>query len=442
MNTENTKTTINKKKSANENNQNNEKSINNFYRAFEDKYRGSRDVIKQRLTFYLNFINPLKDYFVSNNQTNLATLDLGCGRGEFIELMSENNLSASGIDLDEGMLKACHERGFNVEQKDALTKLKETPSNSVLVISAFHVVEHIPFEYLQELVKESYRVLMHGGLLILETPNPENILVSTCNFYLDYTHQKPIPPQLLSFIAEYNNFEKVKVVRLQEDKNLLEEKIQTNLWEVLTGVSPDYSIVAQKESKDNPEINELLNEQFNTEFGLSLGVLTHRHQGVLGEKLYKLKERENFNEKRIDHLELKANNNEQRIMLAEQRAVSAENQIFALLNSRSWKITQPLRTLAKWSRLEQDTLPYKILATTYVKLKQYPKLLKIVRTIALKIPILKKFVPKNDIVMTAMENGNYNDLFKDVLNPRSKIIYAKIMSEIEKVKPQNANINI
>lgn len=390
--------------------ENNTNNINNFYRAFEDKYRGSREVIKKRIEFYLNFITPLKDYFAKNNQSNLITLDLGCGRGEFIELMLENNLTAMGIDLDDGMLKACKERGFNVENKDALTKLKETESNSILVVSAFHVVEHIPFEYLQELVKESYRVLMPGGLLILETPNPENIAVATCSFYTDPTHQKPIPPQLLSFVVEYNNFEKVKVVRLQENKDLLEEKIPTNISEVLTGVSPDYAVVAQKESKDNAEINELLNKQFNTEFGLSLGVLTIRYQ------------------EKIRNLEL--------------RIIKAEDQIIALLNSRSWKITEPLRTLAKWTRLEKDTLPYKVLAKIYFKLKQHPKLLKIVRNIALKIPFLKRLVPPNDIVMTAMENGNYSDLFKDTLNPRSKIIYAKIISEIEKVKSQNINTNI
>lgn len=410
--------------------ENNTNNINNFYRAFEDKYRGSRDVIKQRVAFYLNFITPLKNYFVSNNQTNLTTLDLGCGRGEFIELMLENNLNASGIDLDDGMLKACHERGFNVENKDALTKLKETASNSVLVISAFHVVEHIPFEYLQELVKESYRVLMPGGLLILETPNPENILVSTYNFYLDYTHQKPIPPQLLSFVAEYNNFEKVKVVRLQENKDLLQEKIPTNLTEVLTGVSPDYAVVAQKESKNNPEINELLSEQFNKEFGLSLGVLTDRYQGVLDEKLYSLSERCSFDEKRIDNLEL-------RIIKAEERAANAENQIIALLNSRSWKITKPLRTLAKYSRLEKDTFPYRFLANIYKKLKKYPKLLKIISAVALKIPVLKNLVPQNNIVSDITEIGDYNNTLNDVLNPRSKIIYAKIIAEIEKVKLQN-----
>lgn len=394
--------------------ENNTNNTANFYRAFEDKYRGSREVIKKRVEFYLNFITPLKDYFAKNNQSNLITLDLGCGRGEFIELMLENNLTAMGIDLDDGMLKACKERGFNVENKDALTKLKETESNSILVVSAFHVVEHIPFEYLQELVKESYRVLMPGGLLILETPNPENIAVATCSFYTDPTHQKPIPPQLLSFVVEYNNFEKVKVVRLQENKDLLEEKIPTNISEVLTGVSPDYAVVAQKESKDNAEINELLNEQFNTEFGLSLGVLTIRYQ------------------EKIRNLEL-------RIIKSEERAMFAEAEIKALLNSRSWKITEPLRTLAKWSRLKKDTLPYKVLAKIYFKLRQHPKLLKIVRNIALKIPFLKRLVPPNEIVITAAENGNLHNLFNDVLNPRSKIVYTKIISEIEKVKSQNKN---
>lgn len=394
--------------------ENNTNNTANFYRAFEDKYRGSREVIKKRIEFYLNFITPLKDYFAKNNQSNLITLDLGCGRGEFIELMLENNLTAMGIDLDDGMLKACKERGFNVENKDALTKLKETESNSILVVSAFHVVEHIPFEYLQELVKESYRVLMPGGLLILETPNPENIAVATCSFYTDPTHQKPIPPQLLSFVVEYNNFEKVKVVRLQENKDLLEEKIPTNILEVLTGVSPDYAVVAQKESKDNAEINELLNKQFNTEFGLSLGVLTIRYQ------------------EKIRNLEL-------RIIKSEERAMFAEAEIKALLNSRSWKITEPLRTLAKWSRLKKDTLPYKVLAKIYFKLRQHPKLLKIVRNIALKIPFLKRLVPPNEIVITAAENGNLHNLFNDVLNPRSKIVYTKIISEIEKVKSQNKN---
>ena len=394
--------------------ENNTNNTANFYRAFEDKYRGSREVIKKRIEFYLNFITPLKDYFAKNNQSNLITLDLGCGRGEFIELMLENNLTAMGIDLDDGMLKACKERGFNVENKDALTKLKETESNSILVVSAFHVVEHIPFEYLQELVKESYRVLMPGGLLILETPNPENIAVATCSFYTDPTHQKPIPPQLLSFVVEYNNFEKVKVVRLQENKDLLEEKIPTNILEVLTGVSPDYAVVAQKESKNNAEINELLNKQFNTEFGLSLGVLTIRYQ------------------EKIRNLEL-------RIIKSEERAMFAEAEIKALLNSRSWKITQPLRTLAKWTRLEKDTLPYRFLASTYKKLKKYPKLLKIISIIALKIPVLKRLVPSNDTINDITEIGDYNDTLNDVLNPRSKLIYAKIIAEMEKIKLQSTN---
>lgn len=120
----------------------------------------------------------------------------------------------------------------------------------------------------------------------------------------------------------------------------------------------------------------------------------------------------------------------------------SNNKLSDIYKNVLWKINSLTKIIFKCIRLEHDTLPYKILANTYIKLKQYPKLLKVIRAIALKIPILKELVPQNDIVMTAMENGNYNDLFKDTLNPRSKIIYAKIMSEIEKVKSQNINTNI
>ena len=86
---------------------------------------------------------------------------------------------------------------------------------------------------------------MPGGLLIMETPNPENIVVATRNFYLDPTHQRPIPPMLLAFVAEYAGFARVKTLRLQESKELV-NKGDVSLQDVFAGASPDYAVVAQK----------------------------------------------------------------------------------------------------------------------------------------------------------------------------------------------------
>ena len=93
-------------------------------------------------------------------------------------------------------------------------------------------------------------MLMPGGLLILETPNPENLVVGTSHFYLDPTHQRPIPPELLSFLPEYYGFAKLKTLRLQERRELSGGKAPT-LFDVLDGVSPDCAVVAQKERNPN-----------------------------------------------------------------------------------------------------------------------------------------------------------------------------------------------
>ena len=216
---------------------------NNFYRSFEDRHRGSRELIKSRLNVYKQFIEPLLAI-----ESNPCAIDLGCGRGEWLEVLGEIGINALGVDLDKGMRAACTEKGLSVVHGEAIEYLSALANESQLVVSAFHVVEHIPFEDLQRLTKEVHRVLRPGGLLIMETPNPENIFVATCNFYLDPTHIKPIPPDLLVFIAEYYGFSRAKIIRLQESKTVLQSQALT-LNDVLGGASPDYAVVAQKRRK-------------------------------------------------------------------------------------------------------------------------------------------------------------------------------------------------
>jgi len=185
-----------------------------FYRAFEERYYAPRDVIKSMRAQYLPFVMPLKNTYGTG-----SVYDIGCGRGEWLSIINDEfGWNVFGVDLDEGMLKDCIERGLAVKKGDAVEYLKTIQSESQLVVSAFHVVEHISFEQLKSVVIEGLRVLKPGGLLIMETPNPENIVVATNNFYVDPTHQRPIPHQLLSFVTEFYGFKRVKTVRLQESK--------------------------------------------------------------------------------------------------------------------------------------------------------------------------------------------------------------------------------
>lgn len=275
-----------------------------FYRAFEERYRGSRELIKSRLRVYLPFVEPLL-----GTCDAAEAVDLGCGRGEWLELLQESGFDAQGVDLDDGMLAACRELGLKVQTYDAVGFLKELPEASQTVVSGFHIAEHIPFSDLQALVQEALRVLKPGGLLILETPNPENIVVSTVNFYLDPTHHRPIPPELLSFLPEYYGFARIKTARLQETKELSSSKALT-LLDVLAGVSPDYVVVAQKAGPT--EIIAATDSAFEAEYGLALEYLASKYDQQVKAK-------------------------------AEQ----AEAALIAIYNSSSWRLTAPLRWLAE-----------------------------------------------------------------------------------------------
>ena len=241
-----------------------------FYRAFEEKFRGPRGLIQQRLEVYLPFVQP-----VCAAYPEALVLDLGCGRGEWLELLQKNGIAALGVDLDTGMLEACQQINLKVQCQDALESLKQLQDGSASVVSAFHLVEHLPFDRVKDLVAECHRVLKPGGLLIMETPNPENFMVATHNFYLDPTHLRPIPPDLLAFVPEYLGYESVKILRLQETAGV---KTHPNLsmLDVLTGASPDYAVVAQKAG--HTALKQSLQALFDQAFGISGYALLERQR--------------------------------------------------------------------------------------------------------------------------------------------------------------------
>ncbi|MYM37675.1 methyltransferase domain-containing protein, partial [Duganella sp. FT94W] len=243
-----------------------------FYRAFEDRYRGARETIKQRQAVYRPFLRALAD---SAAGVAPAALDLGCGRGEWLELLGECGLAGRGVDLDEGMLRACRERHLDVSRADALGSLRALPDASLALVSAFHLVEHLPFAMVQEIIAEAQRVLRPGGLLVLETPNPENLTVGASSFYLDPSHERPLPPPLLDFAVEFGHFARRRVLRLQEEAALHGPR-PVALIHVLEGVSPDYAVVAQK---DGPAaLLARFDPLFAADYGVTLSALAGRYE--------------------------------------------------------------------------------------------------------------------------------------------------------------------
>jgi len=166
-----------------------------MYVSFEDQFRGTREDIKNRQKIYLPCIEHVK-----GGTENAPVLDIGCGRGEWLELLKENGYIAKGLDVNRIMVQKCLETGLNVEEADAIEYVRSQKSNSFGVITGFHIVEHLPLKILISLFDEALRILKPGGLVIFETPNPENIIVGACSFYTDPTHRNPITPNKLKYL--------------------------------------------------------------------------------------------------------------------------------------------------------------------------------------------------------------------------------------------------
>jgi len=241
-----------------------------FNLAFEDVYRGARDDIKTRLAFYEPLLKSL-----SQHRDMAKAIDLGCGRGEWLELLRANHIDAQGVDLDEEMLIRCRAYGLKTQKIDAISALKALPDNAVGLVSAFHLIEHLPFESLLVLLKEAFRVLMPGGLLLLETPNPENLAVASQWFYLDPSHQKPLPPELMRFSAEFSGFYRPKILRLNEPSKI-QSSANIDLLDLFVSVSPDYALLAQKPADE--KTLELFDAVFDKDSGAHLASLATRYQ--------------------------------------------------------------------------------------------------------------------------------------------------------------------
>jgi SAM-dependent methyltransferase len=226
-----------------------------MYASFEDMFRGTRDDIKNRARIYLPYIRAAKV-----GLSGAPVIDIGCGRGEWLELLRDEAIASCGVDINRVFLDACRAIGLDAKESDGVEFLRELQPNSVAVVTSFHLIEHLPLKTVIALIDESLRVLKPGGLIILETPNPENLEVGGCNFYTDPTHRNPLPPVLTRALIELRGF--VRPVIVRRDQESIRDRVPpfvsvdqpiarsiNPMIELMRDhfcVSPDYGVVATK----------------------------------------------------------------------------------------------------------------------------------------------------------------------------------------------------
>jgi len=208
-----------------------------LYAALEDRFRGTRDEIKERFQVYLPYVKECA-----------PVVDLGCGRGEWLEILGDAGIDARGVDTNLIQIEQCRARNLNVSEEDFLAHLQSLQEASVGAITGFHIVEHVPFKTLVTLLNESLRVLRPGGVVIFETPNPENVLVGSNYFYMDPTHRHPLPSELLEFLLQSRGFEAIEIVNLHpwESARIAGDDEVTKRFNTYFYGPMDYAIVGRK----------------------------------------------------------------------------------------------------------------------------------------------------------------------------------------------------
>jgi O-antigen chain-terminating methyltransferase len=170
---------------------------------FAQKFRGPEAEIKERQKLYLPYFRERR-----------AVLDIGCGRGEFLALMRDGGVAARGIDLSAENVALCRSKGLPAEVADLFGYLAGVPDGSLDGIFCAQVVEHLPPDRLPEMIRLASSALAPGGVLAIETPNPECLAIFAVHFYLDPTHVRPVPHALLAFYMEEHGLGQIEVLKL------------------------------------------------------------------------------------------------------------------------------------------------------------------------------------------------------------------------------------
>jgi SAM-dependent methyltransferase len=172
------------------------------YESFEGRFR-PEDAVRDHQRRYVDILAGRR-----------RVVDVGCGRGELVEMLNEAGVDAYGVELDPDFVARAAERGVPVRQGDGIAHVAELAAGSVDGVVASHVVEHLEPQEVLRLVAAAHNALAPDGVLILETPNPESLVAGSINFHRDLTHRRPIHPDTLAFICRSAGFREVDILRL------------------------------------------------------------------------------------------------------------------------------------------------------------------------------------------------------------------------------------
>ena len=170
------------------------------YAAFEDTFRGSTEEIRNKQRAYVPLFAGRTD-----------VVDIGCGRGEFLDLLKQAGVPARGVDVNREMAADARERGLDAVEGDALAYLSLRPEASLGGLFAAQVVEHLEPSYLMRLLATAFQKLRPGSPIVLETINPACWLAFFSSYLRDFTHARPIHPDTLQYLVQASGFERVTI---------------------------------------------------------------------------------------------------------------------------------------------------------------------------------------------------------------------------------------
>jgi 2-polyprenyl-3-methyl-5-hydroxy-6-metoxy-1,4-benzoquinol methylase/HAMP domain-containing protein len=221
-----------------------------LYSQLETAFRGTREQVLELQRVYLPDVRRLK-------ASGAPVLDIGCGRGEWLELLREDDIPAYGVDLNDSVAQQDRARGLDVRTGDAVEHMRSVEPSSLAAVTGFHVIEHLPFETLVALLDAALVAIRPGGMVIFETPNPTNLIVGAASFYTDPTHRNPLHPDFTKFLLTARGYVDTEIRYLHprgpaslNDPGIegLDEHLKRALQEVDWAIfgPQDYGVIAYK----------------------------------------------------------------------------------------------------------------------------------------------------------------------------------------------------